>query len=486
MEKCIGCELCAGVCPADCIYVRGLDNPPDDPVSPGERYGFVYEINYLRCIHCDLCVEACPTEAITESKLFEFSFTNRADAIYTKGELLVDDDGRPQQLPWEDWREGDDLHTSGWMRATSPSGERRLRGPGAVVGRARLRRPGARGRPVGAPRRRGHRAACRCARSSSPTCSTRTSRSSDRGMRGRMLAAPGDARSSSASADVRRSSDRRGLATGPPRQLPLSTARAAPGASRRRRSPHDGPARRHGRHHHPRPAHLRHRRRRDPRRRRSGVVTSRNPVHAALILVMTLFGVAVLFVEQQANFLAAVQVIVYAGRHRRPVPVRDHVPRRRPAGEHRGRAARGQRPLALSLVAARPGRRPRPRVDAHWATGAHAVAGPDHRPGQRRGQLGRSVFTTYLFAFEVTAGAARDRRGRRGGAGPPARPPDARRRAGRDAGPRRPTGGELEPARDGDRSAGRADAPGQSGRHGGRRATRPRVGGRRTGEEVAP
>lgn len=121
-EKCIGCELCAAVCPADCIYVRGADNPPDAPVSPGERYGFVYEINYLRCIHCDLCVEACPTEAITESKLFEFSFTSRADAIYTKKELVVDDEGRPQHLPWEDWREGDDLHTSAWMRATSPSG----------------------------------------------------------------------------------------------------------------------------------------------------------------------------------------------------------------------------------------------------------------------------------------------------------------------------------------------------------------------------
>ena len=32
MEKCIGCELCAGVCPARCIYVRGADNPPDAPV----------------------------------------------------------------------------------------------------------------------------------------------------------------------------------------------------------------------------------------------------------------------------------------------------------------------------------------------------------------------------------------------------------------------------------------------------------------------
>jgi NADH-quinone oxidoreductase subunit I len=107
MEKCIGCELCAGVCPAKCIYVRGADNDPQDPTSPGERFGFVYEINYLRCIHCDMCVEACPTEAITESKLFEFSFTNRRDAVYTKAELVV----------------GDDVNTSAWMRATSPGGD---------------------------------------------------------------------------------------------------------------------------------------------------------------------------------------------------------------------------------------------------------------------------------------------------------------------------------------------------------------------------
>jgi NADH-quinone oxidoreductase subunit I len=125
MEKCIGCELCAGVCPARCIYVRGADNPVDEPVSPGERYGYVYEINFLRCIHCDLCVEACPTEAITESKLFEFSFTNRQDAIYTKAELLVDDEGNPKHLPWEDWSDAETahVHTSQWVRATAPHGD---------------------------------------------------------------------------------------------------------------------------------------------------------------------------------------------------------------------------------------------------------------------------------------------------------------------------------------------------------------------------
>ena len=44
-----------------------------------------------------------------------------------------------------------------------------------------------------------------------------------------------------------------------------------------------------------------------------GVITRRNPVHAALSLVLTLFGVAVHFVALEAYFLAAVQIIVYAG-----------------------------------------------------------------------------------------------------------------------------------------------------------------------------
>jgi NADH-quinone oxidoreductase subunit J len=44
-----------------------------------------------------------------------------------------------------------------------------------------------------------------------------------------------------------------------------------------------------------------------------GVVVRNHPVHAALSLILTLFGVAVLFVAMEAHFLAAVQVIVYAG-----------------------------------------------------------------------------------------------------------------------------------------------------------------------------
>ncbi len=43
------------------------------------------------------------------------------------------------------------------------------------------------------------------------------------------------------------------------------------------------------------------------------VVTVRNLVHAALWLVVTLFGVAVLYALLNASFLAVVQVVVYIG-----------------------------------------------------------------------------------------------------------------------------------------------------------------------------
>ena len=93
MEKCIGCELCAGVCPARCIYVRARTTRRTRPSSPGERYGFVYEIDYLRCIHCEM-LEACPTEAITETKMFEFCVRGPRRRHLHKDEFLVDDEGR--------------------------------------------------------------------------------------------------------------------------------------------------------------------------------------------------------------------------------------------------------------------------------------------------------------------------------------------------------------------------------------------------------
>ena len=133
-----------------------------------------------------------------------------------------------------------------------------------------------------------------------------------------------------------------------------------------------------------------------------GVVLASHPVHSALMLVLTLFGVAVLFVAQEAHFLAAVQVIVYAGAivvlflfviMLLGVDQEENV---------RTEPLRGQRPVAylagLGVVAAI-----FLLARTAWVSGAEAVAGAADGPGSNIEKLARSLFTRYLLAFEMTS-----------------------------------------------------------------------------------
>lgn len=149
-----------------------------------------------------------------------------------------------------------------------------------------------------------------------------------------------------------------------------------------------------------------------------GVVLNRNPVHAALSLVATLFGIAILFIAQDANFLAAVQIIVYAGAivvlflfvlmllgvdHAEDLSIE-------PLGGQRIAAAIiGLAVLALPLLALAStegeatGARPSAGVEA--ADGSTVSADANHIVDGVADidQLGESLFTDYLFAFEVTS-----------------------------------------------------------------------------------
>ncbi len=135
-----------------------------------------------------------------------------------------------------------------------------------------------------------------------------------------------------------------------------------------------------------------------------GVVTARNPVHSALMLVMTLFGIAVLFVAQEAHFLAAVQVIVYAGAivvlflfvimllgvDREESVETEPLPGQRPFALVLGLMTL----LELLLLS---------RVTGVWATGAPSDAGPLTGAGTNVEKLASVIFTRYLLAFEVTS-----------------------------------------------------------------------------------
>ncbi len=109
LERCIGCSLCAGACPARCIYVEAAENTDQERYSPGERYATRYEINMLRCIFCGYCQDACPTGAIVLRKNFELADYKREQFLYTK-EMLLEDYPNQNLEP----------HRSRWTGAEAP------------------------------------------------------------------------------------------------------------------------------------------------------------------------------------------------------------------------------------------------------------------------------------------------------------------------------------------------------------------------------
>jgi len=133
-----------------------------------------------------------------------------------------------------------------------------------------------------------------------------------------------------------------------------------------------------------------------------GVVTSENPVHCALSLVGTLFGIAVLFIAQDAEFLAAVQIIVYAGAivvlflfvimllgvdGTDDVRV-DPLTGQRPAAVVAGLA------LLFGLTAV---------IVFGTISGERSTGAPNDDASPNVVQIGRLLFTDHLWAFEITS-----------------------------------------------------------------------------------
>ena len=183
---------------------------------------------------------------------------------------------------------------------------------------------------------------------------------------------------------------------------------------------------------------------------RSASCCARNPVHSALSLVLTLFGIAVLFVAQDAQLPRRGAGHRLRRRDRRAVPVRDHAARRRQRRGPRARAARGPAPrrrrrsaspllgllLAVFVAGARGGHR-REGVERRArlrTTSQHRHARP---VAVHRLRVGRSRSPSVLLVIAVVGAvvlaraAAADEPSRRPGAGggdardrsPPRRPP---------------------------------------------------------------
>jgi NADH-quinone oxidoreductase subunit I len=87
-ERCVGCNLCAAVCPVDCIALQQVVD------LDGRKRAEFFRINVSRCILCGFCEEACPTFAIQLTPDVELAEYERHNLVYEKQHLLINGPGK--------------------------------------------------------------------------------------------------------------------------------------------------------------------------------------------------------------------------------------------------------------------------------------------------------------------------------------------------------------------------------------------------------
>lgn len=126
-----------------------------------------------------------------------------------------------------------------------------------------------------------------------------------------------------------------------------------------------------------------------------GLVLKRNPIHGALFLVVNLGGIAALYLTLGAEFLAAAQVIVYAGAIMVLFifAIMVLIPGKEETGpDPRRRYRLLAIPVGIALL-------------AELTLIALRRGGASRGPGGPGGveAMGRLLFTDYLFPFELTS-----------------------------------------------------------------------------------
>ncbi len=125
------------------------------------------------------------------------------------------------------------------------------------------------------------------------------------------------------------------------------------------------------------------------------VVTLRSIVHSALSLVLTFVGVAAIYVLLSADFVAAVQVLIYAGAV--TILLLFAIMLTRPAGASDTNPVNSQRFVALLASAALLVVLVVALLGAGWSGAVPAA------PASSVAVVGKQLFSTYALPFEVAS-----------------------------------------------------------------------------------
>jgi formate hydrogenlyase subunit 6/NADH:ubiquinone oxidoreductase subunit I len=91
IDDCIVCDLCAKICPVNCIEIEAIKSTEEiGKTSDGSTkrlYAAKFDIDMAKCCYCGLCTTVCPTECLTMTKTYDYSEFDIRNMVYHFTEL---------------------------------------------------------------------------------------------------------------------------------------------------------------------------------------------------------------------------------------------------------------------------------------------------------------------------------------------------------------------------------------------------------------
>ena len=102
MDDCIVCDLCAKVCPVNCIDIEAIKaTEAIGQTSDGTTkrlYAAKFDIDMAKCMYCGLCTIVCPTECITMTNQYDKTVFQLSDLVYEFSDMTPEDAAEKRAL----------------------------------------------------------------------------------------------------------------------------------------------------------------------------------------------------------------------------------------------------------------------------------------------------------------------------------------------------------------------------------------------------
>ena len=102
IDDCIVCDLCAKICPVDCIDIEAIKaTEAIGQTSDGTTkrlYAAKFDIDMAKCMYCGLCTIVCPTECITMTNTYDRTVFDLGQLTYEFSDMTPEDAAEKREL----------------------------------------------------------------------------------------------------------------------------------------------------------------------------------------------------------------------------------------------------------------------------------------------------------------------------------------------------------------------------------------------------